>query len=174
MLLLFFYSDHIYGLLDGKNVKDANPFECGTTIFNAKDQVKITGVINTVSIDFAETPSTEGPEICLFIVKKTKTLGRRNIFQIVNRSKLTINTKNIKRETAIQKFNVGGIPVDKGQYLAIRFAQGAGSPHATERDECYIYRDSMPFYNQCLEFTKYSTYGVSMSFAVQPKTGLLI
>lgn len=134
------------------------------------DQVKDTGVVNTVSINFCTAPEAHKPEISFFVVMHTNTASNPNTFQIVNQYELKTNTEAIQGKKGIRTFNVGGIPVDKGQYLAIRFAPGSGNPYATERNQYYTYFDDRPYRGQCLQFTRCRTSGIAMSFEVQPSS----
>ena len=141
--------------------------------FNAMDQVKITGTIDAISINFSTLPVSDHPDIWLFVIMDTKIASNPNTFHIVSNHKLPTDVEGINREERIQTFTTVNIPIQKDQYLGIRFAPGAGNPFATERNQYYSYFDDMPYPNQSIEFTRCRTKGIAMSFNVRTETGQL-
>ncbi|CAF1495623.1 unnamed protein product, partial [Rotaria sordida] len=114
--------------------------------FNSKDQVKLHGIINKVSIHFATKPTTSKPEICLFVMKAGII---PNEFDIIEYKQL----EGIMQKTGIQTFTGLNIPIDKGQYLGIRFSFEAGSPIILEGDQYCSYFDLRPHLARKIPFT---------------------
>lgn len=134
-------------------------------MFNAMDQIRSAGIIHTVSINFCAAPEFDQTDIFFFVVAST---SNTNTFQIIAQYELRKTTKKIERRTAIQTFYLGEIPVDKGQYLAVRFAPESGRPHTTQRNLHYA---SFEEKLDTLEFQKCSTSGIAMYFEVQSQKG---
>lgn len=135
------------------------------------DQAKITGTIDTISINFSTLPVSDHPDIWLFVIKDTKIASSPNTFHIVSSHKLLTDAENINREESVQTFTTVTIPIRKGQYLGIRFALESGNPFAVERNQYYSYFDDKPYPNQPIEFTRCRTKGIAMSFNIQTETG---
>lgn len=135
------------------------------------DQAKVTGIINTISINFSTPPIAEEPEIWLFTLMQTKTASSPNTFQIIAHTKLRMDTTIIKRKPGKQTFYDIKLPIREGAYLGIRFSPGAGNPFAIERNQYYRYFDGEPYKNQALEFTRCQTGGIAMTYEIQPKIG---
>lgn len=158
----------MYGSLDIESELDSNIYD--TITFNAMDQVKVSGTISTISINFSTAPDTEKPKIQLFVLMATQTTSSPNTFQVINSCALKTDTENIKRK-GIQTFHNIELPIIEGAYLGIRFSAGAGNPFTIERNQYYKYFDDIPYRNQSMEFTRCQTKGIAMSFKVVPKTG---
>ena len=156
----------MHGSLDDSSGLDSNLYD--TISFNAIDRVEIPGRIKRMSINFSTAPVVREPEIWLFIIKRVTVAANPNSFQILRMHKL--NSSEIKSNTGVQTFTSIDLPVQVGDYLAIRFSPGAGNPFTTERNQFYTYFDEKPYLTQKLLFSKCPTQGIAMSFDVQPST----
>lgn len=130
------------------------------------DRVKFSGIVRTISVNFFTAPEVEKSEIYAFVVANIDATNNSDAFRIVDQGALKRNARAMKERVGIQTFNTE-ISIDKGQYLAIRFAQGAGKPYTIEGNECYTYCGIMPDCGQCLEFKRCRENGIAMSFEVQ-------
>lgn len=135
------------------------------------DQVKVTGTVTKVSINFSTAPSAKKPEIRLFVLVASKMASSPNIFKITDSRQLEVDAKNIEREPGVQTFSSIKLPIKEGAYPGIRFSPGAGNPFATERNQYCTYFYGIPYQNQPMEFTRCRTNGIEMSFEVRPETG---
>ena len=136
-----------------------------TIMFNTMDQIRMKGIINTVSIHFCTAPEIDQPEISFFVVESTRILNAPNTFQIVSQHQLKSTIEKLGTEMT---FDVGEISVDRGQYLAVRFAPGSGNPYTTKQNQYYRYFEEDSYNKQRLEFIKCRTRGIAMNFNVQP------
>ncbi|CAF1190196.1 unnamed protein product [Rotaria sp. Silwood1] len=130
--------------------------------FNSKDQVKLDGIINKVSIHFSTAPTVSKPEICLFVMKAGII---SNEFDIAEYKPL----EGIMQKTGIQTFTDLNMPIDKGQYLGIRFSFEAGSPIILEGDQYCSYFDLRPHLGTKIPFTICKNRRIAMNFQVLPR-----
>ncbi|CAF0954773.1 unnamed protein product [Rotaria sordida] len=129
--------------------------------FNSKDQVKLNGIINKVSIHFSTVPTAQEPEIWLFVMKSGI---KPNEFDIVRYQQL----KEVKRKTGIQIFTDLNMQIDKDQYLAIRFSSEAGNPITLEGNQYYSYFDFGHHLARTIPFTICKNKRIAMNFQVLP------
>ncbi|CAF1139567.1 unnamed protein product [Rotaria sordida] len=129
--------------------------------FNSKDQVKLNGIINKVSIHFSTAPTAQEPEIWLFVMKSGI---KPNEFDIVRYQQL----KEVKRKTGVQIFTDLNMQIDKDQYLAIRFSSEAGNPITLEGNQYYSYFDFGHHLARTIPFTICKNKRIAMNFQVLP------
>ncbi|CAF4279492.1 unnamed protein product [Rotaria sp. Silwood2] len=129
--------------------------------FSSKDQVKIDGFINKVSVHFSTAPTVNKPEIWLFVMKAG---SKWNEFDIVRYKRL----QNIKKKTGIQTFSDLNMEIKKDQYLAIRFSLGAGNPIIIDGDQYYSDFEYEPHEATDIPFKIFKNKRIAMNFRVVP------
>jgi hypothetical protein len=159
----------MYGSLDNSSGLDCNLYD--TILFNAMDQVKCSGYVSTVSIHFSRRPVATNCAIWLFTVQSTNMSVYPNTFEIIDKMKISSGSKI--QETGVQIFTKLKIPINVGQYLAVRFSSGSGNPYNTERNQYYAYFIDEPYVNQKLIFSNCPTTGIAMSFNVQSSSSTI-
>ncbi|CAF4396515.1 unnamed protein product [Rotaria socialis] len=168
-------NNNLHGSLDDSSGLDSNMYNIIS--FNAMDRVRMGGIVNQVFINFSTAPSTDDPDIRLFVIMDPTSASNSNWFRIVHHEHLVTKDPDlniagpttapkIKKEKGIQKFDTN-IKINEGQYLAIRFSPKDGNPYSTIRNQYYVNYEDLPHANMSLLFTSCSTKGIAMSFNVK-------
>ncbi|CAF1269571.1 unnamed protein product, partial [Didymodactylos carnosus] len=166
------------GSIEHQSIIDSNLSDM--VVFNFMDKITVGGRIGDVTVNFCTLPISDQPEIKLYVLQPRPDDPRAfTVIEWLDRDHYVVPVENLNR---IRDYSPVGkqngvhtiatntdIPVLAGQYLAISFGFGAGSPYSVERNE---YSVNIKHFQTALKqkksvlFTNYPNKGAAFSFNV--------
>ncbi|CAF1465132.1 unnamed protein product, partial [Didymodactylos carnosus] len=176
-------TDNTYGSI--KKTIELDSHLSNRVVFNFKDQIKLDGFLTELSIHFCTPPIIEKPQIKLYIMSPTPDPCAFSIVKWPDsngQNYYEIPPTTIKKMSGIQKFRIdANMRLLSGQFLAIGFQRGSGSPYSIDRDEYSVnlnhflnISQSGKQSNKPIVFTNYPNKGAAFSFSISQTIGIVI